>query len=390
MNLSKYIEDIKEYTIQTRRYLHTHPEPSLAEYETAKFIEAELDKLGIKHQRVGETGVYASIKGNEDNGKVLVIRADIDALKIQDLKDNCPYKSVNEGIMHACGHDAHTASLLSTVKLLNNSRDSFKGEIRFFFQQSEENGQGARQFVKAGLLENATRVIGYHGSSDLDVGTVSCTPGPNNASCDYFKIVIKGKSAHVSQPHKSIDALYIASQLVVNLQSIVSRSTNPIDTVVVGIGVLKAGTTYNIVANEAIIEGTTRTFSKESREKTNSLITKYATELAEMYGGSAEVVFENYANPLINNEMVANELADIARNIVGKENVIQNQEKRLGADDFADFLQVVDGCYMFIGTRNDTDPNTAVAHHHGLFDIDENSMLIAVNIFIEYVKWYLA
>ena len=388
MKLSEHVLKYKDYCIETRRWFHQHPEPSLFEFNTALKIEEELDRMGIEHQRVGETGVYAWIKGLKGPGKTLVIRADTDALRIQDLK-TCEYASKSEGLMHACGHDGHTASLLTTARVLKDRENDFCGTVRLFFQQSEENGQGARQFVKAGLMEGVDRVIGYHGSSDLDIGTISCTPGPNNASCDFFRITVKGKSAHVSQPHKSVDALMIASQIVVNLQNIVARHTSPLDTVVVGIGVLRAGTTYNIVANEAVLEGTTRTFTKESREKTNGLVTSLAQDIAKMYGAEAEVVFENYANPLINHEGVTKELAEHAATVVGAENIITNLEKRLGADDFADYLQEVDGSYMFVGTRNATDSNTATAHHHGLYDLDENSMLIASSVFESYVLWYL-
>ena len=388
MKLSENVLKYQEHCIELRRWFHQHPEPSLYEFNTALKIEEELDKLNIEHARVGETGVYAKIKGKKGPGKTLVIRADIDALRIQDLKE-CEYRSLSDGFMHACGHDGHTASLLTTARVLKEREHEFSGEVRLFFQQSEENGQGARQFVKAGLMEGVDRVVGYHGSSDLDVGTISCTPGANNASCDFFRITIKGKSAHVSQPHKSVDAVMIASQIVVNLQNIVARYTNPLDTVVVGIGVLKAGTTYNIVADEAILEGTTRTFSKESREKTNGLVTSIAKDIAKAYGAEAEVLFENYANPLSNHEGVTKELAEHAGQIVGTENIITNLEKRLGADDFADYLEKAPGSYMFVGTRNANDPNTASAHHHGSYDLDEASMLIASSVFESYVLWYL-
>lgn len=385
MNLNQDVLAKKDYCIGLRRWFHAHPEPSLEEFETANRIESELDKIGITHTRVGDTGVYATLKGKKGDGKVLIIRADTDALRIQDLKE-CEYKSQKDGLMHACGHDAHTSVLLTLASILKEKENDFAGEIRFFFQQSEENGQGARQFVKAGLCKGADRVIGYHGNSTLDVGTVSCTPGPNNASCDFFRITVKGKSAHVSKPHQSIDALVIASQIVVNLQSIVARNTDPLDTVVVGIGVCKAGTTYNIVAEDAVLEGTTRTFNAISREKTNGLVTSIAKDIAKAYGGSAEVHFENFANPLINNDVVTEEMALCAEKVIGKENVIRNQVKRLDADDMADFLQEVPGTYMFVGTRNQTNPDTASAHHNGHFDIDENSMLIAASCLLQYTN----
>lgn len=386
MKLHPEVLERKAHCIELRRWFHQHPELSLHEFNTALKIEEELDQLGITHERVGETGVYAKIEGKQGKGKILAIRADIDALKIRDLKEECPYRSQVEGVMHACGHDGHTASLLTTAAVLKAHEHDFKGEVRLFFQQSEENGQGARQFVEAGFMNNVDRVIGYHGSSDLDLGTVSATAGPNNASCDYFKITVKGQSAHVSQPHKSIDALYIASQIVVNLQAIVSRHVDPLNTVVVGIGVLQAGTTYNIVADEAILEGTTRTFDNETRAKVNGLVTSISKQLAQAYGATAEIQIENYANPLINNHTATDEMAACAACVVGNDHVIRNLEKRLGADDFADYLQKAPGCYLFVGTRNQHDTHTASAHHHGLYDLDEESMLIASSCMLEYAK----
>ncbi len=386
MKLNEQVLNRADYCIELRRWFHQHPEISLQEFNTANKIEEELDKLNIEHKRIGETGVYAKIQGKLGKGKVLAIRADIDALKIQDLKENCAYRSLNEGVMHACGHDGHTASLLTTAAVLKERENEFAGEIRLIFEQAEECGQGARLFVKAGCLEGVDRVIGYHGSSSLDVGTVSCTPGPNNASCDYFKITVHGKSAHVSKPDQSIDALYIASLIVVELQSIVSRRVSPLDTVVVGIGVLNSGTTYNIVANEAVLEGTTRSFSEETRQKVNGLVRSLSEEIAHAHKAEVEVHFESYANPLINDSKVSDEVAECARLIVGKENVIQNQEKRLDADDFADYLREVPGCYMFVGTRNKSDFNTASAHHHGSYDLDENSMLIASSCIVKYAE----
>lgn len=272
------------------------------------------------------------------------------------------------------------------ASILKAKENDFASEIRLFFQQSEENGQGARQFVNAGLCKGADRVIGYHGISALEVGKVCCTPGENNASCDFFRITVKGKSAHISKPHHSVNAVVIASQIVLSLQNIVARNTDPLDTVVVGVGVLKAGTTYNIVAEEAILEGTTRAFNAVSREKTNALVTSIAEDIAKAYGGSASVHFENYANPLINDEVVTVEMAKCTEVIVGKENVICNHLKHLDADDMADFLQELPGTYMFVGTKNNNNPNTASAHHNGHYDLDENSMLIAASCMLQYVK----
>ena len=213
--IKDYVKKEEEHLVELRRYFHSHPEESLKEYNTCKKIEDELDKLSIPHRRVGETGVYAWIDGEAKDGvnRIIALRADMDALKMQDLK-NVPYRSQNDGYCHACGHDSHTAVLLTAAKILNEKKNEFSGQIRLFFQQAEEIGAGARLFVKEGLLDGVGRVYGSHISSQLKSGIVSLTPGPNNASCDHFTIKVTGKGAHVSKPHLSVDALYTAAQII--------------------------------------------------------------------------------------------------------------------------------------------------------------------------------
>ena len=388
MALKEYVLAQQDYITELRRYFHAHPEPSLHEFGTCKRIEEELDKLQIPHTRVGETGVYAWIDGAKGPGKTVVLRADMDALQMDDLKD-VDYRSQNPGYCHACGHDAHTATLLGAARILKAKEAEFSGQVRLFFQQAEEIGQGARQFVRAGLMNGADRVFGVHVSSGLDSGTISLTKGPQNASCDHFTISITGKGAHVSKPHLGIDAVYIASQIVVTLQSIVARCTNPLDTVVVGIGVIRAGTQYNIVAEHAEIEGTTRCFSQATRTATNEQITQIAKSIAEMYGASAEVEFQNFANPLINDPQAVEEVTAVLEPICGSDAIIADHEKALGADDFADYLAETKGMYAFVGTRNPNNPNTASAHHHGLFDIDEQALLLSCNAYVDYALWVL-
>ena len=393
MGIKAYIQEERDYLIGLRRYFHAHPEASLEEYETAKKIEEELDKSGIPHKRVGDTGVYAWIDGTGPEGskgrRTMALRADTDALRMEDLKEGVPYRSQKEGLCHACGHDAHTAMLLTAAKVLQAKKNEFSGQIRLFFQQAEEIGAGARQFVAAGLMEGVDRVYGSHVCSSLPAGTISLTPGPRNASCDYFRIRITGKGAHVSTPHLGVDALYIASQIVVNLQSIVARRTDPLDTVVVGVGKLTAGTAYNIVAEQAELEGTTRCFSPETRERTNRRVRETAEELCRLYGAEAEVEFKDFAAPLINDSTAAAEATRVAEEIYGPDRIIHDQQKALGADDFADYLAKAKGIYGFIGTGNPADPNTLSAHHHGLFDLDEESLLGGCNLYVDYALAYL-
>lgn len=386
MTRKNYIPDELTYFQELRRWFHAHPEESLKEYETAKKIEEELDKLNIPHTRVGETGVYAVIQGKAP-GHIIALRGDIDALPMQDLKD-VPYHSQNEGYCHACGHDSHTAALLTAAKILAAKKDTFHGKIRLFFQQAEEIGAGARQFVQAGLLEGVERVYGSHCCSQLPAGTISITPGPNNASCDRFTITVHGKSAHVSTPQLGQDALYASASIVTALQQIVSRNTDPLDPVLVGIGILRSGTSYNIVANEGFIQGTTRCFSHETRTKTNARIQEIAASTAKASNCTIDITFEDFAAPLINDAEVCKEVEECAKDLF--DTIITNNKMSLGADDFADYLQVYKGCYTFIGTGNSQNPNTCVPHHHGLFDLDEEAMTTAAELYVSYALSYLA
>lgn len=388
MPLRSYITEEKDYLVKMRRYFHAHPEVSLKEYGTCRKIEEELDGFGIPHRRVGETGVYAWLDGGRGPGRIVVLRADIDALAMDDLKD-VEYHSQNPGVCHACGHDGHAATLLAAAKILKSKQAEFAGQIRFFFQQAEEYGQGARLFVGEGLLDGASRVFGVHAASGYDSGKISLTKGPQNASCDYFKITVTGRGAHVSKPQLGIDAAYVAAQIVVALQSIVSRNTDPLETVVVGVGVVRAGTQYNIVAEHAELEGTIRSFRADVRSFTNQRVIDIAKQTAALYGATAEVEFQDYAAPLVNDSGVVDEVTEVAKRFLPEEAIIRDREKELGADDFADYLAVTRGMYAFIGTHNPATPNTGVAHHHGLFDMDEDALLLSCNVYVDYALWVL-
>ena len=394
MALKDYVLEQKEYLTSMRQYFHAHPEVSLQEYHTCERIEKELDLAGIPHRRVGETGVYAWIDGKKETAdqkkasRIMVLRADIDALAMEDLK-TVPYHSENPGVCHACGHDAHAATLLTAARILKSKEAEFSGQIRLFFQQAEEIGAGARLFVQDGLLDGAARVFGAHVSSRLESGKIALTAGPQNASCDYFKIKVTGRGAHVSTPHLGIDAAYVASQIVVNLQSIVARSTNPLEAVVVGVGVVRAGTQYNIVAEHAEIEGTTRSFLPEVREFTNRRVREIAEQTARMYGAEAEVEFKDFAAPLINDVQAVKEVMAVTEQLICREQIVSDYEKALGADDFADYLAVTRGMYAFVGTHSEKKPGSGVAHHHGLFDLDEEALLLSCNVYVDYALWVM-
>lgn len=379
------VEQEREYLIALRRHFHKHPELSLKEYHTAEKIEQELDAIGIPNERVGETGVAAILRHitDPDTAKKIVLRADIDALPVVE-KNETEYKSENPGVMHACGHDSHTASLLGAAKILKANEQILNGTVVFMFQQAEEIGGGAKQFIKAGYLKDAHRVFGVHMQPALPVGTVSVKAGECNASVDYFKITVHGKSAHVSTPHLGVDALYIASQIVVSIQSIIARGLDPLEVGVVGIGKLTAGSNYNIVANEAVLEGTTRAFNAKARAFLNARVQKIAKATAEMYGASVEIEFKDYTSPLINDEDAAAEVAELGAELLGKDKVLTNQPRNMLGDDFAEYLKEVKGQFLFVGCAGGKE--TSYPLHHEQFDLDENAILIATEFYVGYVQ----
>ena len=378
-------EQEREYLIALRRHFHKHPELSLQEYHTAEKIEQELDTMGISHERVGKTGVAANLSHITDanTAKKIVLRADIDALPVEE-KNDTEYKSENPGVMHACGHDAHTASLLGAAKILKTNEDKLNGTVVFLFQQAEEIGGGARQFIKAGYLKDANRIFGVHMQPHLPVGTVSVKEGECNASVDYFKITVHGKSAHVSTPHLGVDALYIASQIVVSVQSIIARGLDPLEVGVVGIGKLTAGSNYNIVANEAVLEGTTRAFNAVTRTFLKKKVQEIAKSTAQMYGASVEIAFKDYTSPLINDEDAAAEVEKLGVELLGREHVLTNQPRNMLGDDFAEYLKEVKGLFLFVGSAGGEE--TSYPLHHEQFDLDENAILIAAEFYVGYAE----
>ena len=371
----------QERLIALRREFHQHPELGLQEFRTAGRIEEELDRLGIPHTRVGETGVLGILKGEKDGAGVVALRADIDALPIQETNetDHC---SAVPGVMHACGHDAHTACLLGAAKLLAAHRAEFGGEVRLIFQPAEEIGQGAKPFVDAGVLDGAERVFGLHTAYDLPAGTVGLKPGLNNAAVDHFRIEIHGKAAHVSTPDLGADALYIASQLVVGLQAIVTRRTSPVEPVVIGVGKLFAGTTYNAVAESAVLEGTTRTVSQQQRYRLRGLVDLAAQNTAAIYGGTAELVWTDFTPPLINDPEVCEEAAKAAERLGGT--VVTDRALSLSGDNFAEFQLHVPGAYAYLGTGNPALPHTLISNHNGGFDIDESVIPLGAALYAGY------
>lgn len=380
MNISPKVEQEKEYLISVRRHLHQNPELSLKEYKTASFIEQQLDSFGIPHRRVGGTGVLGTITG-KSGGKTVLLRADIDALPVNEETSHS-YPSKNAGVMHACGHDAHTAALLGAAKVLQSLRGTFAGRILLVFQPAEEFGHGSKFFLAENITEGVCRAFGIHMSPSFPVGTVAMRRGADSASCDYFKISVHGKGAHISKPDLGIDSLYIASLIVTELKALASKLV-PSETALIGVGTIHSGSSYNIIAEDAVLEGTTRTFSYQTQDLLKQKVTELASFIAKEYGGSAITEFETFTSPLINDDTAYDEAYAAAESIVGADNIYQDQAKLI-ADDFAEYIRRIKGVYVYVGTSDPKNPQTQYPLHSSKFDIDENALLVAANLHIEY------
>lgn len=383
MNILPEVAKEKEYLVSVRRHLHQNPELSLKEFETAAFIERQLDSFGIAHRRVGQTGVLGIIPGTQ-SGKTVLLRADMDALPIQE-ETGCSFQSKNAGVMHACGHDVHTASLLGAAKVLKSLSGTFAGRVLLVFQPAEEFGHGSKFFLAENITAGVDRAFGIHVSPFIPVGAVAMTKGADSASCDYFKIAVRGRGAHISKPGQGIDALYIASLIITELKELARRLV-PSEAALIGVGKIVSGSAYNIIAGEAVLEGTTRTFSYETQDLFKQQITALAARIATEHGGSAVTGFETFTSALINDDTAFDEAYRVADAVVGKENIFTDPAgiRSLGADDFAEYIRDTKGVYVHVGTSVPDDPDTAYPLHSSKFRIGEQALLVAASLHIGY------
>ncbi|MGD2246213.1 MAG: M20 family metallopeptidase [Candidatus Aminicenantes bacterium] len=381
--IEKSIKEHYKEIINIRRFLHMNPELSNREYETAKLIASELLSLGFELRTgVAKTGVVALLRGSQP-GQTVAIRADMDALPIQEQTD-LPYKSLNPGVMHACGHDIHTAIALGTAMVLFDIKDKIKGRIKFIFQPAEEGpppGEegGARLMIEEGVLENPPvgAIFGLHVWPE-NVGKVAFSDGSVMASSDRFKITILGKSAHGARPQEGIDAIVVAAQVIQGIQSIVSRSTNPTDPSVVTIGKIKGGTRANIIAERATLEGTVRTLTATNRDKMEQSIKDVVRGITESFGANSSVQYSRGAPPLYNHPELAKNMLPTLSNVVGKFNVI-DFEPQMVAEDFSYFCQKIPGFYFMLGAKDPQNNNPAPIHNP-YFNPDERSIPIGIKI----------
>ena len=363
--------------IEIRQHLHANPELSYQEYETARFVAQQLRSFGIEPQEgVAETGLTAVIEGKNPNNKIIALRADLDALPIVEEND-VPYKSKNEGVMHACGHDVHTASLLGTAKILYQIKDKFEGTVKLIFQPGEEkNPGGASLMIKAGALENPkpTRIFGQHVMPLIPVGKVGFKEGMYMASADEIYLTIKGQGGHAAVPELLTDTVLIASHIIVALQQIISRKSNPKKPSVLSFGKVEALGATNIIPNEVKIAGTFRAMDEEWRTKAHDLITEMAQSIARGMGAECEVNISIGYPYLQNNPELTQRAREYAIEYVGENNIVE-LDLWMGAEDFAYYTQEMPACFYRLGTRNEEKGITSYVHTP-TFNIDESALKI--------------
>ncbi|MCW3074912.1 MAG: N-acyl-L-amino acid amidohydrolase [Flaviaesturariibacter sp.] len=357
--------------IAVRHHLHAHPELSYQEFETSKFVQEKLAAFGIPFEVKATTGVIGLIKGRNPESRVVALRADMDALPINE-ENQVTYKSTKPGVMHACGHDVHTTCLLGAAKILAETATEWEGTVKLIFQPGEEkNPGGASLLIKEGVLENPapSYIFGLHVNPQLEVGKLSFRGGKVMASADEIYITIKGKGGHAAAPHLTTDTILIASQLVVSLQQIISRNNNPLSPSVLSITSFQGGYTTNVIPTEVKLMGTFRAMDEEWRKKAHGLIYKQTKELVEAMGGEVDVLVDVGYPTVYNNEALNAHARKIGEAFMGAENV-EETEVRMGAEDFGYYSQLIPGCFFRLGTANKAKGITAGVHTPK-FDIDE-------------------
>ena len=381
MSLKKRIQELAKAThnniVEIRHHLHANPELSFEEHETSKFVAEELERIGVEFETgYVETGIVGLIKGKNPESKITALRADLDALPIHEQNDK-PYKSKNEGVMHACGHDVHTASLLGAANILNQVKDDFEGTIKLIFQPGEERlPGGASLMIKEGALENPTptSIIGQHVYPQLEAGKVGMRPGMYMASADEIHVTIKGKGGHGALPHNCIDPVVITSHILVALQQVISRRTKPGNPSVLTFGRVIADGSTNIIPDEVTLQGTFRAMDEEWRLKAHSIMKKMAEQMAEAMGGSCDFDIRMGYPCVVNEEKLTKNSFSAAQDYLGIENVAL-LEPRMTGEDFSYYSQQMPGCFYRLGTGN-KEKGIISGVHTPTFDIDESALEI--------------
>ena len=391
-SIKQDFDEILPGVVADRRHFHENPELAFEEFKTAAYVAERLEQLGVEDIKtgVGGTGVTGMIRGTQGDGKVIMLRADMDALPILEEVES-DYKSKVDGKMHACGHDAHTAMLLGVARILMQRRDSFKGAVKVLFQPAEEVPPGGAQaMIKDGALEDpkVDASLGMHVASDMPSGEISWRVGPNSAGSDRFRAVIKGRGGHAARPQKAVDPVVIAAHAILALQTLVSRETDPMDAAVLSTTAVLAGEAFNVIPDTAELRGTVRTIDAETRERFAKRVPEVINGIASSMGAEVDFTYIKGYPSVQNDAEITEIVRRAAVEVAGEENVFEG-DLGLGGEDYSYFSLEVPSCFFRLGTRNE-DRGIVWGHHHPKFDVEEegfvNGMATMATAAINYLN----
>jgi len=383
--ITEAIKAQRQYIIDLRRHFHANPEPSFEEFETSRRVQEELSAMGIPFEVMAGTGVVGTIQGSKP-GKTVGLRADMDALMVTEVNE-VPYKSLRDGVMHACGHDGHTAMLLGAAKVLKTMEDTLEGRVKLIFQPAEELVAGAKKMIEDGALEGIDGLLGIHLWMGLPTGKISAEAGPRMASGDFVECLIEGRGGHGSMPNQGVDAALIAAAFIMNVNALMSREISPLEPTVLTFGEVASGTRFNVLAAKARIAGTARTFSPEIRARLPEIINRYGSSIAASYRGDFTLNYHHGTPPTINDPHISEIALKSVAEFLGPEGGVLF-EKTTGSEDLAYYLERIPGAIAFVGCQNE-DKGIIHPHHHPQFDIDEDALELGAELYARFAVNFL-
>ena len=383
LQIDPQISKIQKEIIDNRRYFHKHPELSFKEYNTSKAIAEKLEEMGIEVSTgIAQTGLTGLIRGGKP-GKTIALRADMDALPIQETSD-IEYKSVNDGVMHACGHDGHIAMLLGAAKAINQIKQKLNGNVKLIFQPAEEGLAGALHMINEGVIADVDEIYGIHLWNYQKVGEIGVKDGPIMAAADLFEIEVMGKGGHGATPHGTVDAVIVASHIVNSLQTIVSRNTNPLESTVVTVGMINGGYNFNIIADKVTLKGTTRSYTKENRELIKTKMNEIITGTEKIFNAKIQLKYKDGYPPTVNDKKCTKNVINAISKVIGGSS--HAPYLSMGGEDFSYYLEKIPGCFFFVGSLPLDRKPLSIPHHCSHFDIDEKSLLIGSSMFVKIIE----
>jgi amidohydrolase len=379
-NIDGIIDGVADQVVAWRRHMHANPELSFEEFETSRFITSILEGLdGIEVSHPSGTSVVGRLRGKRP-GPVIAIRADFDALPIAE-ETGLPFASKNEGVMHACGHDGHTSILLGAAQVLSGMRDDLQGEIRFLFQHGEETPPGgARGMIEGGAMEGVDRVIGLHLWSPIEIGTVMVNPTRVMAACDIFRIEVKGKGGHIGVPHEAVDPIAIGGQILSNLQHLVAREIDPVESAVVGVTGFNSGISVGVIPPTAVLTGGTNSFSPQVRDLIERRIGEIAAGVCAAHGATGDYEYTRIYDTVLNDPETAGVVDEVAARLFGRD-AVRELPPIMPGEDFSFFGQQAPSCFVLLGAGNAAKGITA-PHHDAKFDVDEDALAMGTRLFV--------